>query len=340
MTNRFRTIAGVAFVAATLVGAGSAHAQEIKLRWAHYLPDSPFLDIEERFADAIEERSGGRVSIEFFYAGSLGGGDEVLTLTGRGAVDMASGVPGYYPEQLPYWGAYQIPFVFDTPAEAIEISTRSFNEFPYFKDELGRMGLHFLMQQPLGSYYLTGKTADCATVAGLEGKKLRSFGAYVPKIYAAVGGVPVSISTGEVYEGLQRGVVDFAFLSRAVGAASRWYEVAKYNCGPVMSIAGHIVVIGEHAWNKLPEDIQAIFTEESAKYQQEYVEWLEDFEGEAAQTIEANGGEFIAIPEDQMDLWKSKSPDLLAQWVSDMKARGQGEGAEAVAARWREMLGN
>ena len=90
------------FVAAALT-AGVANAKDITLRWGHYLGDSPFLQAEKDFATNVTERTEGRVKVEITYAGGLGAGNEVLTLAGRGAIDMASVVPGYYSDQLLYW---------------------------------------------------------------------------------------------------------------------------------------------------------------------------------------------------------------------------------------------
>lgn len=134
------------FVAAALT-AGVANAKDITLRWGHYLGDSSFLQAEKDFATNVTERTEGRVKIEITYAGGLGAGNEVLTLAGRGAIDMASVVPGYYSDQLLYWRAYQIPFVFESPRQAMEISAAAYQDLPYFEDELTKFGVKFLFHQ-------------------------------------------------------------------------------------------------------------------------------------------------------------------------------------------------
>ena len=317
----------------------SAHAEaEFKLRWAHYLPNSDFLEIEKDFAEAIEARTDGRVEIEIVYAGGLGKANEILTLTGRGAVDMASGIPGFYADQLLFWKAYQLPFVFSSTAQAVEVSNASYEALPYFADELERMNLQFLMHQPLGSYYMTGKNASCNTVEGLDGQKIRSFGADVPRAHSAVGGVPVTVGTTDIYEALERGTLDYSFLSRGVIASNRWYEVAKFNCGPVMSIAGHIIVMGTRTWDKLPEDIQEVILEVAAETQPEYINWSNAYEVAAMGRIEEGGGRFSEIPSDEMAKWKTAAPDFLEEWVNEMSERGLGEEARSVSDFWQTKI--
>ncbi len=121
-TNPTRALIGAAAALAVLGMALPAAAQEFTLRWGHYLPDSEYVQVEKDFARAVEERSDGRVEIDISFTGGLGAGNEVMTLAGRGAIDMASVVPGYYPDQLLFWRAYQIPFVFESPTQAMRIS--------------------------------------------------------------------------------------------------------------------------------------------------------------------------------------------------------------------------
>ena len=321
--------------AAAAALAGAAEAEEIKLRWGHYLPNSAFVEVEKDFARKIEERTGGRVKIEITFAGGLGKGPEVATLAGRGAIDMASVAPGYYPDQLLFWKACQIPFVFNDPKQVIELLYRSYREFPVFKEELDRINVIYLFQQPLGSYYMTGPDPNCDTVAGLEGKKIRSFGADLPKMHAAIGAVPVTVRPTEVYEALQRGTIDYSFLNAGNVESLRLYEPGKYNCGTVMTIAGHLIVIGKRSWDRLPADVQDIFMDQARKSQQDYLDWLETGTAASIANIEKAGGVFKPFPASELAKWMEATPDLLAGWEESMDGRGLGEQAREVAAAWR-----
>jgi TRAP-type C4-dicarboxylate transport system substrate-binding protein len=320
--------------------AFSAQAQaEYKLRWGHYLPDTEYVQVEKDFVEAVEERTDGRVEIETAYSGGLGQGNEIMTLAGRGAIDMASVVPGYYPDQLLFWKAYQIPFIFNSPREAMEISAEAYDALPVFQEELDKYNVKFLFHQPLGSYYLTGPDENCDTVEALQGKKLRTFGADIPKAMEAIGAVPVSVGVGEVYEALQRGTLDYSFLNPGNILSNRLQEVGTYSCGPVMSFAGHLIVIGKDSWDRLPQDIQQIMLEEADRAGRAYIDAIDRLEEESGAEIEAAGGVIKPFPEDELAKWKDMSPDLLQQWIDQMKERGEGERAEEVASFWRERIG-
>ncbi len=327
-------------VAAMLMaGSSLASAQEFKLRWGHYLGKGPFLEIEQKFAEAIERRTDGRVKIDITYAGGLGKGNEVMTLAGRGAIDMAAAPPGYYGDQLLFWKAFQVPFIFTTPQQAMMVLAKSLEEFPVYKEEMDKMNVIWLFQQPLGVYFLTGPGEACDSIAGLEGKKLRSFGKDVPKAHNAIGAVPVNVRPVEVYEALQRGTIDYSFLNAGNIQQYKLYEPGKYSCGPIMAITGHNIVIGKNSWNKLPKDIQDIFMDQARKSHAEYLAWLTDFEASAVENIKKAGGVFKQFPAEQLANWKSMAPPFLDAWEEDVAKRGQGEMARKVAKRWRELTG-
>ena len=341
MRSGIRILAQAGIVAAGLGVAGAAQAEaEFKLRWGHYLTNSAFLEVEQKFAKAVEERTKGRVSIDITYSGGLGKGNELLNLAGRGAIDMAAIVPGYYADQLRYWKAFQIPFVFDSPKQAIDVSIKSIKELPPFKEELDKMNVHFLFHQPLGVYYLTGPSADCDSVDALKGKKIRSFGADIPKVHGAVGAVPVTIGVGDVYEALQRGTLDYSFLNPGNIWANKLYEPGKYSCGPIMAIAGHLLVISNRTWDRLPKDIQAIFTEEAAKSQVAYLTLLDSLEGNSMKEIEKAGGVFKPFPAAEMKKWRAAAPDLLGEWQKGLAEKGQGDAAANVVKQWRAWTAN
>jgi TRAP-type C4-dicarboxylate transport system substrate-binding protein len=326
--------------ALSLSVAGAAFAQaKYHLRWGHYLSDSPFVQLEKDFASKIEKRTNGQVKIDITFAGGLGKGPELLMLASRGAIDMASTAPGYNPDQLRYWRAFQIPLLFKSSQQVMGILGKVVEEFPIYKQEMDKIGVVWLFQQPLGEYYMSGPSPDCDSVAKLRGKKIRSFGADIPKAFSAVGAVPVTVAPGEIYEALQRGNLDYSFINAGNIQSYKLYEVGKYNCGPVMAISGHNITIGKRTWSRLPADIQKIFLDQARETAQEYLAWVGDFEAKSVSNIKSQGGVFTAFPADELKKWKAAAPDFLAEWEkATAAATGDAETPKKVAARWRQLL--
>jgi hypothetical protein len=120
--NKFSFLRSALAAVLGLTLAAAAMAQpKFLLRWGHYLPDGPFLQLEKDFAAKIEKRTNGQVKIEITYAGGLGKDTELLMLTARGAIDMTATAPGYNPDQLRYWRAFQTPMLFTSTKQVIDL---------------------------------------------------------------------------------------------------------------------------------------------------------------------------------------------------------------------------
>ena len=234
-------------VALTMAGGAAAQAK-FQLRWGHYLPDGPFLQLEKEFAQKVEKRTNGQVKIDITFAEGLGKGTELLMLTARGGIDMTATAPGYNPDQLRYWRAFQTPMLFTSTKQVIELLDTVVAEFPVYQQEMDRIGVVWLFQQPLGEYFLSGASADCSTIAGMRGKKARSFGADIPKAFTAIGAVPVTVPPVGVYEALKSGNLDYSFINAGNVQSLKLNEVAKNHCGPIMAISGHNITISKRTW--------------------------------------------------------------------------------------------
>lgn len=331
-------------VAAGAIGlsiAGAAAAQpKFQLRWGHYLPDGPFLQLEKDFAANIEKRTNGQVKIDITFAEGLGKGTELLMLTARGGIDMTATAPGYNPDQLRYWRAFQTPMVFNNTKQVIEVLEKVVEEFPVYRGEMDKIGVVWLFQQPLGEYYLSGASPACTAIADLKGKKARSFGADIPKAFTAIGAVPVTVPPVGVYEALKTGNLDYSFINPGNIQSLKLNEVAKNHCGPVMAISGHNITISKRTWARLPADIQKIFLEEGKATQQAYMNWVTDFETKAVANMRAQGANVVPISAPELAKWRAAAPDFLAEWEkATAAATGDAETPRKVAARWRELIG-
>jgi TRAP-type C4-dicarboxylate transport system substrate-binding protein len=340
MKRRVPLLLSVFAGALSLATAGAACAQaKFQLRWGHYLADGPFVQLEKDFAAAIEKRTNGQVKINITFAEGLGKLSELLMLTAKGGIDMTATAPGYNPDQLRYWRAFQTPLVFQSSKQAMLVLNTVVKEFPVYNQEMDRAGVVWLFQQPLGEYYLSGPNPDCDSVARLKGKKIRSFGADIPKGFSAIGAVPVTVAPTAIYEALQHGTLDYSFINAGNIQQYKLVEVGKHHCGPVMAITGHNVTISKRTWARLPKDVQQVFRDQSRKTMDDYLAWVGEFEQKAAAGIKAAGGTFKPFPAEELQKWRAASPDFLDLWEKDTAAATKdAETPKKVLARWRQLL--
>jgi TRAP-type C4-dicarboxylate transport system substrate-binding protein len=75
-------------------------------------------------------------------------------------------------------------------------------------------------------------------------------------VIRALGGEPVVLPMGEVYAGLERGVMDGSCGPAAGMLALKHYEVAKYRVEPTFGLVNVIFAINSNRWKALPEQSQ------------------------------------------------------------------------------------
>jgi TRAP-type C4-dicarboxylate transport system substrate-binding protein len=328
-------ICGLVVIFSSLVS--SVYAEEVRLNWGHYLSNGSFIEVENNFIGAVERRSHQRAKFNTVYSGGLGAGSELLTLTSRGAIDFGAIVPGYYGDRLLYAKTLQIPFLFDSPVEAIQVAEYAYEKIPEFRNELDSLGIIRLFHQPLGAYYLAGPSDDCKKLEGLKGKKVRTFGSDIAQMMAAVGAIPLSIAPGDQYEALERGTLDYAFANLGTIEAYRLYEPGRFICGPILSMAGHMIVVGSDTWQNLANSLQEIIAEEAKVAQREYVEWVKTSEAKAGMRIEASGAIIVSLTAEDLTRWEESTPDLLQLWVEEMKLRKYNSNSLSVAGKLRQL---
>ena len=84
----------------------------------------------------------------------------------------------------------------------------------------------------------------------LSGKKMRSTGLYNP-MFKAMGATVVTMAPGDVYAGLERGVVDGMAWPRGSVATYGWERFLKYRIEPDFYGSTYFVIVNKTAYDKL-----------------------------------------------------------------------------------------
>ena len=116
---------GMAAAALTAIFSASALAAEFDFKLHHLLSAKApaHTQMLEPWAKAVEENSGGRVSIEIFPAMSLGGKPPELVQQARdGVVDIVWTVNGYTPGLFPRTEVFELPTVYTNDPVATNLA--------------------------------------------------------------------------------------------------------------------------------------------------------------------------------------------------------------------------
>jgi TRAP-type C4-dicarboxylate transport system substrate-binding protein len=326
-------------LAAVLVTKGLARAQTVTLRLNHQTTAATAGgQVDQWFADEVAKRTNGKVTIKIFWSEALGKAKEMLPLLRQGAIDMAGLSPSYYPSELPFFTApNSLPMAMDNTRQAQVIMHTFLERVPAFTEEGKANNVRPIFFHVLNPYYVICKQ-PVRKLDDLKGKKMRTWGEDMPRLAQAAGAVPVTLFLPELYESLQRGVIDCAPFSLDYVVSYKLHEVAKY-LTQVVAWQGptYALWINLDKWNALPGDARKVMLEVAEEAKRKDLEKLAEAEKAARETMARAGVEFISFPENELRRWVSASPDFFADWVAKMEKLGKGDAARQTVALWKDL---
>jgi TRAP-type C4-dicarboxylate transport system substrate-binding protein len=203
------------------------------------------------------------------------------------------------------------------------------------QEEMRQQNLHPLFWHVLDPYYMICRT-PVRTLADLRGKKIRSYGEDVPRLYQAVGAVPINLLPAELYESLQKGTIDCTPYSLGTAVSLKLHEVAKYvTFMSIGSPGGWPQFYNLKTWEGFSPETKKLFIDVANDAQKLELQKIVDADAEARKTMKAAGVEFIDFP-DQQKL-EAMAPDFLQEWVNKMEKLGKGPEATRMAKLWRDL---
>ena len=197
-------------------------------------PDSPAAINATEFKDYIEERSGGKVTIDIVYGQAIAGHDELEDALNDGRVDLAYLVGIYFPEDFPTIDSYSrlSGYASAAPLTGEAVTAAMMTEAAWADDEhLGLLESKGLVPlSPLmssGDYWMAcgeeGSSAD-----DWQGRQIRVASTAQTEIATSIGANPLSMEYGEAFEALQRGTVDCTFVQGQVAGSTGLMEAAPH----------------------------------------------------------------------------------------------------------------
>lgn len=340
--KKLRLFAGAVAFVASLAGTATAFAQDVTptgtWRWAHFSAEAwGASQADKLFVEELGRLTDGKLRARFYWSGAMGSGNELLELTANKAVDVGSFVPAYFPGQMPLMGLVNsIPLTFEDPIVAMETQQYLVKNNPHFQEELKRNNVYPILFHGLAPYRLQC-TKPVRKLEDIRGLRVRTFGEWPPVMFQQLGAVPVNIGMVEVYESLQRGSLDCAYLSTEGAGFLKIGEVAKYwsdiNLGAIAAYSSFVAHDTYESWS--PEFKQII--DEAAAVAEQFEK--DDFVKLEEQTMEAAkamGVEFV--PFEDMDRLREAVPNFLDAWEKAMCERGICEAAQSTVADIRKIL--
>jgi len=207
--------------------------------------------------------------------------------------------------------------------------------YPQFDAEMAKYNLKTIGFRPLENYGMLC-TKPIRSLDDFKGKRIRTYGFAYPALVEALGGTPVSISTSEAYEALERGILDCTPIGPSLAHGWKYDEVAKYYIEvPLGASFGHMLTMNLDSYNKLDEQTRAIVDGLGAEYTVEYAVQLDITTDKVLDGWAEKGVEVIPFPREQLAkvIDNDGIQKVRQEWIE--RAKALGVPAEKIAAELR-----
>lgn len=268
-------------------------------------PDAPNSAPVLRFIERIEEYSGGQITLETTWAnGIVPNPVEVDRALADGRIDIGNFWPQYNPSEYPASNLLLeasvlrdpqvVPGFYSLGASLQELGLGTPEVMAEFEDK----GITPLaVMQPDGPTLLAC-SQPFTTLEDLAGKQIRAGGTSHARQLEELGAIPVSLPYTEVYEALQRGILDCTLMTPVALTATGILEVAPWlhhtTTESFTSVATNLYAGPK--FKTLPLAAQQLIMESAEVMRGDTIATaINEFATDTATMAAANGGGFIAF---------------------------------------------
>jgi TRAP-type mannitol/chloroaromatic compound transport system substrate-binding protein len=255
-----RTLGG--FVAAAALASGVAvAAEQPTVNWrmqALWDAGTTPYEFEKKFVERVSQLTDGKFTIRLFGGGQLVPSAQAFEAVRGGAFEMMKTFDGYKAGAIPTFAfTSTVPFGFPEP-DQYEAWFYEKGGLEFAREAYAQAGLFYIAptvygQEPIHSKFPITKPDD------IKGKKGRFVG-LASTVMSKFGVAVTPLPTAEVYQALEKGVIDFADRGDLTANLEAGLgEVAKYVIVPGFHqpTTATSYVANQKAYDKLPESYKA-----------------------------------------------------------------------------------
>ena len=264
-------LAGVLLLSACSEGnadaeTGSTTKEEGKtynFKLAHIAPpDHIWNEAAKKFAEELETRSDGRMKMELYPGGQLGGEPDMVQQLETGSLDFGFITTAFLTSRSEAFSAWFAPFLFDSYEAAFEAKD----------SEVSKKILASLDGQGLRAmdYFFSGNRTmmfreKIETPEEIKGLTLRvTPSPALQDWYRYLGANPESISLPDVYQAAQTGVIDGMEMDLDAAVTSNFNEVTGFAAMTNHMVWPSVMITNEEKFAAMPEKDQKIIKESMA----------------------------------------------------------------------------
>lgn len=300
----------------TGIATGSAFAEKkIVIKAAHTTSeDYPYQIGFVAMANALKEKTGGNVEMQIFPNGALGGDErKVVESVQLQTITMTVVNGAVISNFTKKADVFNLPFIFRDTNHLFAAMDGQPGKI--IADELEKKGLKVVAWYANPERHLFTNKKVVTNLEDLKGLKIRVTQSPVSiETFKALGALPTPMAYGELYSGLQQGVVDGGENDWFGIRGMKFYEVAKN-----ISLTGHFMVacpvlVNKSWYDSLPAATKKAFDESAMIGQKAMRDYMASETAKIQAEVEAKGG--IVRPVTDIEKWRERALTVYPMFYS------------------------
>jgi len=322
MQKRF-TFTATAGLAAIAMAAGFAapakQAQAEVWKFALEEVDGSVQDaFAEKFAELVEEKSGGDITVNIFPYGQLGTSGDLTELVQSNAVQLTNASPGHLGSIVEEMQVFSIPYLL---SDDDEVNRKVLSSADVIYEDLGQSlrdkNLELMTMYAEGQMVWTANK-KITKPEDFDGFKMRTMTSpLLTEAYKAFGATPTPMAYGEVYSALQLGTIDGQVNPIFAIQEMKFYEVQDYMIWAGQQEFTTTVVTGNTWYENLSDEKREILDSSIDEATDYIFDKQREYNKDRLEKIKKDKPELemIQLTEEQRDVFRERAQQVRDKYV-------------------------
>ncbi|HDL3379877.1 TRAP transporter substrate-binding protein [Mannheimia haemolytica] len=303
MLKPFKKLA--AALAVTAAFSVSAFANDpIVIKFSHVVAnETPKGQGALMFQKLVDERLNGKVKVEVYPNSSLYADGKEMEALLLNNVQMLAPSLAKFDKYTPKIQIFDLPFLFDDikaverfeQSEAGQSLLKSMEDkgitgLSYWNNDLKQLSANKELREPKDARGLKFRV-QASEVLDAQFKALKA--------------VPRKMAFGEMYQGLQTGVVNGAENPYSNIYSQKIHEVQKFITASNHGLLSYMVIVNTDFWNKIPEDVRTELTKILDEVSVEVNKQSHDLnQSDKQKIVDSGASQIITLTDEQREKWR------------------------------------
>jgi len=272
--------------------------------------------------EEINEKTDGRVKINYFDPNTLCPLKEIWNSTVTGAVDIGTNYCPFNPGKFVLAEAMEMPLVVPSAEAGSLVTWELYKKYPEWQAQFKDVKL--LWQWTSATYQIHTKGKMVRTLEDLKGMKIIGWSPRLIEMIKLLGGSPIDITATDTYLAIERGMADGVLCPLApirsykISDAAKNHTIIDLNVGPFWG------AMNKGLWEDLPADIQKVFEETTGeKMARISGKTLDEGAAADAKWLKEQGGHtFYVVPDEEKERWLEAVKPIHEAWIRKAEEAG------------------